>query len=161
MQTFLVSPNFDTCAKILDSKRLNKQITECFQILQANLSSLYRWHNHPACRMWKPYHLYLYGYIDSMQYEWNKRYKKVHKSYRMFLELISAIYKYNYSQLQEWHLSEKPCWFYDERIYVSHRSNLLRKKPEYYSQFKWKEPDNLPYFWPTKCGDYAKIYDNV
>lgn len=33
-------------------------------------------------------------------------------------------------------------------FHASHRSNLLRKDPVWYSQFNWTEPNNLPYVWP-------------
>jgi hypothetical protein len=46
----------------------------------------------------------------------------------------------------------RPCWLGDERLHASHRSSLLRKLPEHYSRFGWKEPDDMPYFWPSKDG---------
>jgi len=42
---------------------------------------------------------------------------------------------------------EYPRWLGDEKLHASHRSNLLRKNPEWYSKFGWKEPNNLPYVW--------------
>ena len=41
-------------------------------------------------------------------------------------------------------------WLGNDIFHASHRSNLLRKMPEYYSEFGWKEPDNLPYYWPVQ-----------
>jgi hypothetical protein len=41
-----------------------------------------------------------------------------------------------------------PKWHDDERVYASHRSNLLRKLPEHYGQFGWSEGPDLPYFYP-------------
>ena len=41
-----------------------------------------------------------------------------------------------------------PSWL-TEKFCASHRSNLLRKNPEFYSQYEWKEPNNLPYIWPV------------
>jgi hypothetical protein len=43
-----------------------------------------------------------------------------------------------------------PFWINDERLFSSHRSNLLRKDQEWYGKFGWKEGPDLPYFWPTK-----------
>jgi hypothetical protein len=40
-----------------------------------------------------------------------------------------------------------PDWYENEEFHASHRSNLLRKNKEYYSQFGWKEKDNLSYVW--------------
>ena len=42
-----------------------------------------------------------------------------------------------------------PKWLGNKKFHASHRSNLLRKDREWYSQFGWTEPDDLPYIWPT------------
>ena len=42
-----------------------------------------------------------------------------------------------------------PNWLGREDIHRSHRSNLLRKDRQWYSQFGWTESDNLPYVWPV------------
>ena len=52
-------------------------------------------------------------------------------------------------------LIELPSWIGDDRFHASHRSNLLRKLPEHYSTFGWKEPDDLPYVWPSVDGVMA------
>ncbi|HEY5312264.1 MAG TPA: hypothetical protein VIK18_07080, partial [Pirellulales bacterium] len=44
---------------------------------------------------------------------------------------------------------QRPPWLGSRKFHASHRSNLLRKKPAWYAQFGWKEPDNLPYVWPV------------
>ena len=36
-----------------------------------------------------------------------------------------------------------------KKIHASHRSNLLRKDPEFYGKYGWTEPDNLEYIWPV------------
>lgn len=41
-----------------------------------------------------------------------------------------------------------PAWWGDESVHASHRSNLLRKDPQFYSAFGWSEPHDLPYVWP-------------
>jgi hypothetical protein len=43
---------------------------------------------------------------------------------------------------------DPPSWFGDEAFHASHRSNLLRKDPEWYGQFGWTDPDDLEYVWP-------------
>lgn len=45
---------------------------------------------------------------------------------------------------------EDSFWLADDRLHRSHRSNLLRKDPEFYGKYGWNVPDNLDYFWPTK-----------
>ena len=51
--------------------------------------------------------------------------------------------------MNDWSHIEMPPWIGDEAFHASHRSNLLRKDPEYYGKFGWFEPDNLPYIWPV------------
>ena len=51
------------------------------------------------------------------------------------------LYEINYNKIIY------PHWLGYEPFHASHRSNLLRKDAEYYSQFGWTEPDNLPYIW--------------
>jgi hypothetical protein len=43
-----------------------------------------------------------------------------------------------------------PWWLGDNRLHSSHRSNLLRKMPDYYVQFKWTDDPAAPYWWPTQ-----------
>ncbi len=41
-----------------------------------------------------------------------------------------------------------PHWLGRESFHASHRANLLRKDPKWYSQFGWKDCPLLPYEWP-------------
>jgi hypothetical protein len=41
-----------------------------------------------------------------------------------------------------------PPWVGNSTFHASHRSNLLRKDYAYYSKFGWREPVDLPYYWP-------------
>lgn len=43
-----------------------------------------------------------------------------------------------------------PPWLGDEALHASHRSNLIRKDPEWYGRFGWTEPPDLPYVWPVQ-----------
>lgn len=86
--------------------------------------------------MWIEYPEALANYGWSICEEWIKRgYKDTLQPY--FEDRMSNGYSY-------------PVWLLDSRLSISHRSNLLRKDPVYYGKFGWTEPDNLPYFWPTK-----------
>lgn len=42
-----------------------------------------------------------------------------------------------------------PHWFGSEEFHASHRSNLLRKDPDHYSQFEWTEGPDIEYVWPV------------
>lgn len=68
MQTFLASTNTLKAARALDNKRLNKQILECYQILNvlSGRSKTGAWRNHPAVLMWKGYEHGLWEYVLSL-----------------------------------------------------------------------------------------------
>jgi hypothetical protein len=45
-----------------------------------------------------------------------------------------------------------PAWLGDEAFHRAHRSNLLRKDPEWYGRLWPEEPDDLEYVWPVRKG---------
>jgi len=152
MQTFLPYSNFAQSAKCLDYRRLGKQRSEALSIFKIligeakkNKNGKIPWENHPAVKMWKGHEFLLLAYILVICKEWQRRKYKdtvLEKSLKLADKFRKKI-KNNY-------VLEQPNWFFNEKFHASHRSNLLRKNKEYYSQFNWKEPDNLPYYWPVK-----------
>jgi len=141
MQTFLPYPEFTESARVLDYKRLGKQRVECLQILKT-LQYGSKWSHHPAVLMWKGYELVLIRYGIEICKEW------INRSYKD--SCLSQIQDFEwYYQHQTFKFTP---WLGNEDFHRSHRSNLLRKYPEHYRQFWPDEPDNLPYFWPTKEG---------
>ena len=62
MQTFLPYSTPIKCAEALDNKRLNKQILECYQILNVLSGNSVAWRNHPAVLMWEGSESELYRY---------------------------------------------------------------------------------------------------
>jgi Pyrimidine dimer DNA glycosylase len=132
VQTFLPDPNFEISAALLDSKRLGKQRVEAEQILFALLYGG-GWKHHAATRMWRGYEPALAQYRDCMIREW------IARGYRNTMPLVAE------------DLGEVPMppWLGDPEFHASQRSNLLRKDPEFYSQYGWSEPTDLPYVWPT------------
>ena len=138
MQTFLPYPDFTETAKVLDMKRLGKQRVEAMQI--ANCIANGRvggWSNHPAVRMWDGHLEWLIDYSVAICTEWKGR------GYRdTCQERIEAL-----RGLQS--PTEGPEWLGDNRLHASHRSKLLMKKPDYYNQFGWTEPDDMDYWWPV------------
>lgn len=155
MQTFLPSKNFDTVANMLDSKRLNKQILECYQVLKV-LSSKdphAGWRNHPAVKMWSGSEHILFVYTLSMLAEADLRGIKTDKN-KANIEMLRS----NYTK--EWG-TKMPDWYQDEltmnKIIMTHRANLYTKDPFFYSQFEYAidHEDNTPccetckYYWAT------------
>jgi len=146
VQTFLPYRDFKHSAQCLDRQRLGKQRVEGYQILKVllgygkiNKNGNMAWSNHPAVKMWKGYEFELVLYIKAICNEWTSRgYKDtvLDKS----IDLLSKSCTIRVI---------KPEWLVNEKLFESHRSNLLRKNKEYYSQFGWTEPDNLPYVWPV------------
>ena len=135
MQTFLPYPDFEKSVKCLDYRRLGKQRVEVFQILNTilNRTKTRGWRNHPTVQMWKKYPNALKLYLNFAIKEWKRRgYRN-----RMKLEKIRGRITI-------------PHWFGNKKFHASHRSNLLRKDKKYYSKFRWKEKDNIPYVWPTQ-----------
>ena len=119
-------------------KRLGKQRVEAYQLLLIMLDKNKKgWRNHPAFKMWDGYDMALIEYALSICKEWISRGYKDTLTEK-FLDIASRSKNGSY-----------PDWLGREDFHASHRSNLLRKNPEWYSRFGWTEPDNLPYIWPV------------
>lgn len=136
MQTFLPTSNFAESAKYLDYRRLGKQRVEVLQLLNSFHKPNYKgWKNHPAREMWRGYENALVMYGQAICNEWISRgYKDT------CFGKITAHYNGNLN-------SELPSWVGREDIHLSHKSNLIRKYPEYYKPFWPDVPDNLEYIW--------------
>lgn len=149
MQTFLPYKDYKKIAVCLDSKRLGKQRVECFQIMLALTKERYGWQNHPIVKMWRGYETSLLRYSVAMCLEWKSRgfldtcQDKISNLHLAFLQ----------KQLRlkiDMELGD-PIWLLDTKLHDSHRSNLLRKMPDWYIQFGWKVEPDLPYYW---CEEY-------
>lgn len=140
MQTFLPYSDFAKTASVLDYRRLGKQRVEAKQILMANLGMTAAWSNHPASKMWKFHSLSLALYGVYICTEWIRRGYKDNQ-----LDWFNNILKNKNINSS----TELPPWLGDEQFHKSHRSNLLRKNFNYYSQYGWTEPIDLPYKWPV------------
>lgn len=135
MQTFLPYNDFRKSAQVLDRQRLGKQRVETLQLLKALAGETKGWVNHPAAKMWRGYENALVIYGVAMCDEWISRgYKDTCR------DKILAYRNYDTAVVV-------PKWLGREDFHESHRSNLLRKNPEYYSKFGWTEPDDLEYVW--------------
>lgn len=149
MNTFLPFPSYELSAQCLDNRRLGKQRVETYQIYQA-LSGAYgnrgAWTNHPATNMWRGYEAALLLYGQVICEEWRKR-----GFADKMLDTFVA-----FSQLPKHKEIITPWWFGFQPLHLSHRSNLLRKDPAWYSvEFKhFLPPNDLPYLWPYSEDDY-------
>lgn len=143
MQTFLPLPTYAESASVLDDKRLHNQANECKVILNTLLGKYKKgWKNHPAVKMWKGHEASLCRYAIQICLEYIKRRAaKVGDNYR-----YNNLY-YFQSMQAKLPPCEDPPWLGNKKLHASHRSNLLRKDPEWYGKFRWAEKPNLPYFW--------------
>jgi hypothetical protein len=155
MQTFLPYAEYELVAESLDSKRLNKQILECYQILNvlSNPDPRAGWRNHPAVKMWRGREFALHDYVQVMIVEADSRGIKTDKNYDNILRLRKAMGNL-------WGTG-KPSWMSIDsimtRVTTTHKANLYKKAPEMYPQFREAVSDtnNKPccdrcqYYWVT------------
>ena len=132
MQTFLPYANFNKTAKCLDYKRLGKQRVEALQIYKivSGERTTGGWINHPIVQMWMGYPDALAHYHNTMIDEW------IIQGYKNNMKLIPHNPRY-----------KNPEWLGEKEFHDSHKSNLIRKNPTFYSQYKWDVPSNLEYIW--------------
>jgi len=137
MQTFLPWPDFRRSADSLDTKRLGKQRIEAWTIYRALIQPMRGWSNHPITKMWCGYEAALLVYGLTVCDSWLSR------GYRdtMRLRFEGELGNYNPDEVKY------PYWFGQEDFHLAHRSNLIRKFPEYYRPQFGDIPDDLPYIW--------------
>lgn len=147
MQTFLPYPDMKASIESLDNGRLGKQRVETYQILNAILGrpkldgTPYKgWINHPCTVMWRNYVPALKLYLNLSVVEWIRR------------GFINNI------QMEMYDDNELiiPPFIGNENFHSSHRANLLRKDPDFYSKYGWTENPQDPYVWLDKDGKWYK-----
>lgn len=140
MITFLPYPDFNRCAKVLDSKRLLNQRHEVNLILEELVFPLHP--NQPAVKMWEGYELALLAYQVAICAEILERQYNPGMALEHTMELVGI------EQIPE--TFPDPVWLGDDRLHVSHRNKLYQKQPEYYSRFWSYVPGVEDYWWPNK-----------
>ena len=157
MQTFLPHNDFNQIAKELDSKRLNKQILECYQILNVLSGNSLGWRNHPAVKMWQGWELRLFDYVLVMIEEAKRRGIKTDKNEENILRLHKESHN-------GWGKGT-PTWFKDKEVMslvtTTHKANLYKKDPVLYPHYvsavtdKYNKPccperkEPCKYYWVT------------
>ena len=144
MQIFLPYPSFKHSLQVLDNKRLGKQRVETYQIISAITrrpkldGTPYKgWLNHPCTIMWKDNLNALKEYLNLSISEWvNRGFKNTME----FEEIDGPI--------------EYPVFIGFDRFHSSHRANLLKKEPEFYTRYGWTEDPTDPYVWMDKEGKW-------
>jgi hypothetical protein len=156
MQTFLPYPSKRESLDALDNKRLNKQILECYQILNilTGNSKSNAWRNHPAVLMWEGAEAELYRYAMTAVVLADMRGIKTDKN----KENLEKLSRSRASLMWE---DNTPIWASSpsiiKRVNATHKANLYRKDPIFYAEFASSVTDknNRPccdrclYYWPT------------
>ena len=135
MQIFLPYADIEQSARVLDTQRLMKQRVESYQILNTLQGKSKGWANHPATKMVKNYQAWLCLYSIKICQEARRR------GYvdNLLPHFEREILTYPYIIQPHW----LGCY-----LHTTHKSNLIRKKADYYTPLFPNTPPNLPYFWP-------------
>ena len=131
MQVFIIENPFDTASR-LDPKRLNKQIVECRQILDAIEGRKKGWANHPVTKMYRNHVAWLALYMQCLQ-----AYKDE-----------NIIRAYQYSE----EASKLRPAFHCDLYYNNMRSRLYTKDPIWYSycSFMDQGKSEINMYWNTE-----------
>lgn len=137
MQTFVpYGSDVARTAQVLDRQRLGKQRVEAWQIIKALTAQQYGWRNHPAVKMWAGHVEALAQYGVAICQEWIARgYKDT---------MLERFHEYVPQSEVVW-----PDWLDRPDVVLSHRSNLIRKRPDVYREVWPDVPADLPYVWPV------------
>jgi|TARA_R100000005_G_C4966631_1_gene181199 hypothetical protein len=130
MQTFMPYADIDKSVRCLDYRRLGKQRVEAMQTYNQITKGKGGYPHHPVNRMWKDYPDALAYYHNTCIDEW------IDRGYNNTMKHIPHIMNF-----------DMPDWIGDEKVHASHRSNLLRKDYDFYSQYGWGEQLDMDYHW--------------
>ncbi len=149
MQVFVPSSkSFEECVRVLDNKRLFKQMLEVSQLLDAMADKpdaerqTTNGLEEPSWLYiaWKHHSRALAAYAMACVQECRKRNLKT----ETLAPRIAAYFEEKY---------ELPAWWGDEKVHSSHRARLLTKDYDYYSKLGWPEAEwddlsSSEYQWP-------------
>lgn len=145
MQVFIVDGSLET-AIALDAKRLNKQIIECQQILDA-LNGKKAWSNHPCVLQYKGYEKWLVAYqscLENYHYYKNGKVEFIGSVSKNHLSLMSAI---KWSELAD--LCIPP--FHTQEYYDQMKRRLYTKDPNHYKLWAHLGTSECNWYWsPTE-----------
>ena len=136
MQIFIPYEDTFETAKVLDNKRLNKQIIECRQIISAAFGESTAWRNHPVVLMYKDYTPWVNWYMHVLKNE------QIVRKGQMTEE--DKIHNYNLLRQME---PSRPYFLGLELLHRSHRSRLYVKDNIHYASFAdSRMPNNFNFY---------------
>lgn len=129
MQVFVPFSKPMACAMVLDSRRLNKQVIECRQILAAIRGEKSAWAHHPCVLMYSNHVEWLENYMKCLDCVREAR-NVHHEDADEGVELLDLA--------EEWsaQANKNTPPFLTEEFCEQHRRRLYTKNEEVYSQFK-------------------------
>lgn len=130
MQIFLPYASPYLTAKILDKRRLHKQIIECKQIIKAICGVSNAWKNHPICTMYKNDIEWLIYYTSCLDF--------FNKGYLSYAKLMSEIAK----DVQLKFINEAYCDNFKKRLYCKDKNKYGCFKTYGESYENWYYIDN-------------------
>lgn len=136
MQVFIVGTPLET-AQVLDKRRLNKQIIECQQILDA-LNGKKAWSNHPCTLQ----------YRESLAKEWLANY-------------LSCLLSYVNSRYGEAMCYDEICEiikpnFHTQEYFDQMKRRLYTKDSEYYKQWAHLGESEVNWYWSQEKQEFIK-----
>ena len=135
MQVFIIGSALET-AKILDKKRLHKQIIECKQILKALNGETKAWKNHPCTLQYKGHETWLNYYLQILQ-----------------CVLDGDIDSIEIKKLNCLGEKYKPC-FHTELFFNQMKRRLYTKNKEYYKQYSYLGESNINWYYVNGVWKY-------
>lgn len=133
MQVFIIGSPLET-AMVLDRRRLNKQIIECGQILNAIFGKTNAWANHPCTLQYHKHKQWLYEYLQCLE----QFIKGNINTAQIYSDIAQKI---------------RPDFHTDEYLSQMKR-RLYAKDKEYYSQFAHLGESHVNWYFVD--GDWRK-----
>lgn len=137
MQVFLPYPNFAQSVSTLHYSHLGNQRNETYVVMKSLFTGR-GWPHHPVTKMWAGYEWALLHYQKATVDEWNSR---GYKQDTVFIKTFNLYYAYRGEDHNVRNVV--PPWLGNREFHKSHRSTLVRKKPEHYRLHFPDEPDDI------------------
>ena len=147
MQVFIVGTPLDT-AMALDAKRLNKQIVECSQILDA-LNGKKVWRNHPCVLQYRGYEEWLWIYKEVL-YEYYL-YAHNNNATETLKEDCFDLFVYWNNKAVEY---TPP--FHTQEYFDQMKRRLYTKNPEHYKQWEHLGTSLENWYWSQEENKFIK-----
>lgn len=138
VNVFLPYADYEKSIRVLDKKRLTKQLVECIQLLAVIVHKKKGYANHPVTKIWRPYVGALVHYAHICCLVIRDKYP-AYSLEKMEARLTSGEFG---AASQE----EKPV--FSDAFHDSHKSSLWHKDPEEYHMFEEHSHINC-YAWPV------------